>query len=108
MPPKKAKAGPGAGAAVMEEDLSDVAGLPPIYEFIFTNIYSFKYKKNKLNLEKTLFKHLFVSPEGETAELSKTQKVIQQSDLLAQAQAKSYLTAEEATNIEGLDPIKMR
>ena len=72
-----------AGALVADEDLSDVATLPKINDFVFFNMYAFKYKKNKLNLEKSLFKRLYVPAEGETAELARTHKVIQLSDLLA-------------------------
>ena len=85
MPPKKvAKVGAsGAGAIVADEDLTDVGQLPALNDFVFFNMYSFKYKKNKLNLEKALFKRLYVPAEGETAEQAKVQKVIQLSDLLA-------------------------
>ena len=50
MPPKQAKpkAGAPAGTTVaVDEDLSDVGNLPPLNEFIFVNLYSFKYKKNR-------------------------------------------------------------
>ena len=55
-----------------DEDLSDVSSLPKLNDFIFFNQYSFKYKKNKLNMEKALFKRLYVLNEGETAELART------------------------------------
>ena len=47
MPPKKdvKKGGPAAGQPV-EEDLTDVALLPALNEFVFMNLYAFKYKQN--------------------------------------------------------------
>ena len=77
MPPKKVAA-PGRGAAVgaVDEDLSDVALLPPLNEFIYCNFYSFKYRKNLLRIEQNLFKELYKAPEGETAEAAKRNKVI--------------------------------
>ena len=58
MPPKQAKAKPGApgagSTAAVEEDISDVGSLPPLNEFIFMNLYAFKYKKNRHDLEKVL------------------------------------------------------
>ena len=73
MPPKQAKpkaGAPGAGTAVAaDEDLSDVGNLPPLNEFIFMNLYSFKYKKNRHDLEKQLYKKLYINPEvPETAD----------------------------------------
>jgi len=54
MPPKKtagtSRTG-GAMTAAVDEDLSDVASLPQLNEFIFTNFYAFKYKKNKSRIE---------------------------------------------------------
>ena len=57
MPPKKqpAKGGQAAAGQAVEEDLSDVANLPQINDFIFINFYAFKYRKNRLTLEKSLF-----------------------------------------------------
>ena len=53
MPPKKAAAGSKSGATstFADEDLSDVARLPQLNEFIFTNFYAFKYRKNLKTLE---------------------------------------------------------
>ena len=86
MPPKQAKpkAGAPAGTTVaVDEDLSDVGNLPPLNEFIFMNLYSFKYKKNRQDLEKQLYKKLYINPEvTETAEQAKRQRVIQMSDLV--------------------------
>lgn len=51
---------------------------------------------------------LYKAPEGETAELSKRHKVVQLSDLLAQAKAKNYLTEDEASDLTSVDAIKVR
>ena len=55
MPPKKqakpGAAGGGPGQAV-DEDLSDINTLPALNKFIFMNLYAFKYKKNRVDLEK--------------------------------------------------------
>ena len=48
MPPKKAAAGSkGNAASAVDEDLSDVSSLPQLNQFIFTNFYAFKYRKNR-------------------------------------------------------------
>ena len=96
MPPKKqakpGAAGGGAGQAV-DEDLSDINTLPPLNEFIFMNLYAFKYKKNRVDLEKSLFKQFYINPEvAETAEQAKRNRIIQIADLINQAKAKQYLT----------------
>ena len=110
MPPKPkpgAKSGGGTSTAV-EEDLSDVATLPQLNEFIFATFYAFKYKKNKDRLEQMLLKRFNVPAEGETAEKAKTNKVVQLADLLNQAKAKSYLTEAEADDLTKVDPLKVR
>ena len=113
MPPKQAKpkaGAPGAGTTVaVDEDLSDVGNLPPLNEFIFMNLYSFKYKKNRQDLEKQLYKKLYINPEvAETAEQAKRQRVIQMSDLVNQAKAKQYVTEAEANDLKTIDEIKLR
>ena len=109
MPPKKAatsKSGPSASA--VDEDLSDVQNLPILNEFIFCNFYAFKYRSNLQRLEQQIYKKFYMAPEGETAEASKRNKVIQMADLINQAKAKSYLTEDEANDLGALDPIKVR
>lgn len=77
MPPKKAAASKsGATALVADEDLSDVATLPQLKQFVFANFYAFKYRKNRDRLEKEMYKHFYKAPEGETAEASKRNKVV--------------------------------
>ena len=79
MPPKgkpaAGKSGGGTSTAV-DEDLSDVALLPMLNEFVFATLYAFKYKKNRDRLEQMLLKRYNVPAEGETAEKAKTNKVI--------------------------------
>ena len=113
MPPKQAKpkpGAPGAGTSVaVDEDISDVGSLPPLNEFIFMNLYAFKYKKNRHDLEKQLYKKLYINPEvAETAEQAKRQKIIQISDLINQAKAKNYLTETEANDLKTIDELKLR
>jgi len=55
-----------------------------------------------------MFKHFYKAPEGETLEASKRNKVVQLSDLLNQAKAKTYLTEDEASELSNVDPIKVR
>ena len=57
MPPKKkdVKAGNTSLGIAVEEDLSDAASLPLLNDFVFFNMYAFKYRRNRLNLEKALF-----------------------------------------------------
>lgn len=107
MPPKKKDDKKNLGQAV-EEDTSDAASLPTLNDFVFFNLYAFKYRRNRINLEKALFQEFFISPEGETAELAKRNRVIQISDLLNQSKARGYLTEEEALNIADVDEVKLR
>ena len=53
MPPKKAAGGAksGVSTSVVDEDLSDVAQLPKLNEFIFFNLYAFKYRRNLQKLD---------------------------------------------------------
>ena len=69
MPPKKMNASSKAGAAstFVDEDLSDAASLPALNEFIFTNFYAFKYRKNRDRIEQQLMAQFYKAPEGETA-----------------------------------------
>ena len=77
MPPKKAAAGSkGNAASAVDEDLSDVSSLPQLNQFIFTNFYAFKYRKNRDRVDQQLLKHYYKAPEGETAEESKRNKVV--------------------------------
>ena len=92
----------------VDEDLSDVALLPILNEFIFCNFYSFKYRKNQKRVEEQLYKELYKAPEGETAEAAKRNKVIKMEDLLNQAKAKDYLTEAEAENLSAVDEVKVR
>ena len=112
MPPKKqSKPGGGGGAPgqAVDEDLSDVATLPALNEFIFMNLYAFKYKKNRLDLEKSLFKQFYVNPDAaETADQAKRNRIIQISDLINQAKAKQYLTEEECSEIKAVEEVKLR
>jgi hypothetical protein len=111
MPPKKAAGKDTKNAAnqLIDEDLSDAQSLPLLNDFIFTNIYSFKYRKNLDFVEKALMKEFYVSGEtAETAELSRTKKVIQLNDLISQAKAKQYLTDAEADDFKNLDVVKQR
>jgi len=71
---------------MIDEDLSDVANLPLLHDFVFTNLYAFKFRKNLATMEKALLKEFYVSGEtNETAELARRRKVIQTADLLNQA-----------------------
>lgn len=109
MPPKKAGKEVKAANQLIDEDLTDAQSLPLLNDFIFTNIYSFKYRKNLDFIEKALMKEFYVSGEtAETAELSRTKKVIQLSDLISQAKAKQYLTDAEADDFKSLDAVKGR
>ena len=73
------------------------------------NLYAFKYKKNRLELEKSLFKQFFVNPDAaETADLAKRNRVVQISDLINQAKAKQYLTDEESNDLKTAEETKLR
>ena len=77
MPPKKDVKKPGMPNAIADEDLSDVKDLPTLHDFVFMNLYSFKYRKNLRLLEASLMKEFLVDLEKpETAELAKKKKVI--------------------------------
>ena len=53
-------------------------------------------------------KEFYVSPEGETAEQYKRNRVIQMADIQMQAKAKLFLTEEEAADISAVDADKVR
>jgi len=94
---------------LVDEDLSDVANLPLLHDFVFTNLYAFKYKKNLAMMEKALLKEFLIAGEtNETAEIAKRRRVIQTADLIAQAKAKQYLTDAESENLEGIEEAKLR
>jgi len=76
MPPKKKDDKKSAAGVAIDEDISDAATLPLLNDFVFFNFYAFKYRRNRLNLEKALFQEFYISPEGETAELAKRNRVI--------------------------------
>ena len=78
MPPKKAAGGAksGVSTSVADEDLSDVAQLPKLNEFIFFNFYAFKYRRNLQKLDQQLYRMFYKSPEGETAEAFKRNRVV--------------------------------
>ena len=46
MPPKKDLKPNAKGAPLADNDLSDVANLPTLNDFIFTTLYAFKYRLN--------------------------------------------------------------
>lgn len=54
MPPKKKEDKKALGQAV-DEDISDAASLPLLNDFVFFNLYAFKYRRNRLSLERALF-----------------------------------------------------
>jgi len=94
MPPKKEapKKGQVAGA-IVDEDLSEVMSMPQLHEFVFMNLYAFKYRKNLDFIEKELLKVFhFDSEKSIDAVALKTKKVIQLQDLLGQAKGKAYIT----------------
>jgi len=53
MPPKK-DLKQGAKNATAENDLTDVAGLPLINDFVFTTMYAFKYRRTQAKVEEAL------------------------------------------------------
>jgi hypothetical protein len=88
MPPKKAPGKDPKAAALGETDLTDIATLPILNDFIFTTMYSFKYRKNQLEMEHSLMGEFDLSNSAndpETAEQAKRNRVIQMSDLLSRA-----------------------
>lgn len=77
MPPKKDAPKKGAPAgAIIDEDLSEVLNLPQIHEFVFINLYAFKYRKNLNFVEKEMLKVLNPDHLGSTDAASRTKKVI--------------------------------
>ena len=77
MPPKKDAKKPGMPNAIADEDLTDVQNLPTLHDFVFINLYSFKYRKNLKLLEQAMLRELLPDPEKpETVELTKKKKVI--------------------------------
>ena len=57
--------------------MTDVATLPTLNEFVFVTMYAFKYKKNRIDLEKHLYKQFYANLDvAETADLAKRNRVI--------------------------------
>ena len=111
MPPKNNLPQKGAkNATATENDLSDVASLPQINDFIFTTLYAFKYKRTQIKVEEALRLELDLSlqPQSNDPEIidaQKRNKVILMRDLLENAEARGYLTP---TDIQESNPIKMQ
>ena len=99
MPPKKPdpkdvkKPAGGAGQAFVEDDYSDLASLPPLNNYIFTTLSSFKYKRNWSRVQQNLLKQYSYPPEDTGSGLKI--KTIQRDDILNYARAKQYITEEE-------------
>lgn len=95
MPPKK---DPKSKNLTADNDLSDIAELPPLNDFIFTTLFAFKYRLTQAKIEEALRKELDLSlqPPGtdpEIIESQKRNKVILMKDLIEQADSKGYLSA---------------
>ena len=109
MPPKKLAS---KEAAKQETDLSDIASLPVLNDFVFVTLYAFKYTQNKTMMDQCLLAEFDLSSLGladpETAEQAKRNRVIQLSDLINQARTANYLTPEELANNNAVDPLKLQ
>jgi hypothetical protein len=62
--------------------------MPQLHEFVFINLYAFKYRKNLDFVEKELLKVFLFDTEKSIDAASKTKKVIQLTDLITQAKGK--------------------
>lgn len=98
MPPKKAPSG--SKSPLGETDLSDLQSLPQLNDFVFTTLYAFKYRISRKKVEEALRQELDLtlqppSADPEIAEAQKRTRVIQMKDLLENAEARQYLTAQE-------------
>ncbi len=110
MPPKKAPGKDTGKGALGETDLSDVATLPVLNDFVFVTLFAFKYRKNQLEMEHQLlgeFDHSAAAGDPETAEQAKRNRVITMADLLDRAKAAAYLTQAEADDLEAVEPTKI-
>jgi hypothetical protein len=85
---KKKGAQPVLGAAVVsitEEELAEAESLPHLNDFVFTNLYSFKMKRNHARLVKQIKKQFqFTSPEdpGYSEEAAVKYKTIEMAQLV--------------------------
>jgi hypothetical protein len=81
-------------------------------DFVFMTLYSFKYQQNKKMMDQSLLAEFDLTSLGqadpETAELSKRNKVIQQTEILDRARAAGYLTDPELASLASVDPIKLQ
>ena len=111
MPPKNNVPQKGAkNATATENDLSDVASLPQINDFIFTTIYAFKYRRTQSKVEEALRLELDLSlqppsNDPEIIDAQKRNKVILMRDLLENSEARGYLTS---VDIQENNPLKMQ
>lgn len=95
-----------------ENDFSDIAQLPMLNDFVFMTFYSFKYQQNKKMMEQSLTAEFDLTSLGqadpETAELSKRNRVISQTEILDRARAAGYLTDAELASLSTVDPVKLQ
>jgi len=109
MPPKKDPKS--SNKLTADTDLSDVAGLPLLNDFVFTTLYAFKYRRTQAKIEEALRMELdltlqLASTEPELMEAQKRNKVILMRDLIDQAESKGYMTAAEIQ--DNRDPVKVQ
>jgi hypothetical protein len=108
MPPKK---DPKSQKPTADNDLSDIADLPPLNDFIFTTLYAFKHRISQAKVEEALRKELDLSlqpasTEPEIMESQRRNKIILMRDLIEQADSKGYMSAAEIQ--EGKDTTRIQ
>ena len=111
---KKGGAPAGVTAAahtITEDELEEAKGLPQLNDFIFTNLYAFKYTRNEARLGKQI-KKLYSYTNVEDPEYSEDRaekyRTIDMNQLLAQAQARGLLNEQEVAELSEVDPEKKR
>lgn len=114
MPPKKIDPAQRRSLSpAAAHDLSDIALLPPLNEFIFTTLYAFKYRLSQQKVEEALRVELDLSlqppsNEPDIIDAQKRNKVIVLRDLLENAEVRGYLTKEETLSLDTTPENKKR
>lgn len=119
MPPKKddKKKGPavpgGATETINEDKLNEANELPALDDFVFTNLYAFKMRRNQDRLIKQVrkvFEYSNHEAEDYSEELAAKYRTIDLHQLTTQALSRGLITEAEVAEIfaKSIDPVKRR
>ena len=119
MPPKKddKKKGPavpgGATETINEDKLTEAQELPALDDFVFTNLYAFKLRRNQDRLIKQVrkvFEYANSEDPNYSEELAAKYRTIDMHQLTTQALSRGLITEGEVAEVfaRSMDPEKRR